>query len=217
MPDGLGTLADAFFGGDTNEGTNATVNQLAGVGISYKIPGLTPTSQTRIYGQLVGEDEAGGLPTCNFYLAGIELGTTIAGRTSKLTLERVDTTTERSTNGFCGPNSAYNNGSYSYRNNGVVIGAAIGSQSTSTVLHGQHDLEPWSLNWSIGTYSINKEAFAGQSLSTIAQTGGILTVNASRQFGQTTLTGILAYQGFELDTARQKKGLRLGLVYTTDF
>ena len=47
---------------------------MAGFGISYLIP--SNIMPLRIYGQAVGEDEAGNLPSCFAYLAGLEWSNT---------------------------------------------------------------------------------------------------------------------------------------------
>ncbi|MEO0937540.1 MAG: capsule assembly Wzi family protein [Pseudomonadota bacterium] len=216
QPDGLGTLFDIFVG-DTNTGANAAANQLAGVGLSYSLPGFADANGARIYTQIAGEDEAGGLPSCPFFLVGAEWKTNLWGRASTLTVERVDTRTQGGAGGNCGTNQAYNNANYSYRNKGVVMGAAIGTQSVSTVLYGEHDMDAWSLDWSVGTYSINEESFAQHSLSSTAQSGEIVTIGASRPVNRGTLSGILAYQSFDLDTAGQDAGVRVGVAYSARF
>ncbi len=62
---------------DTNSGSTANVDQLAGVGFSYQLP--KSIAPLRIYGQAIGEDEAGGLPSCFMYLAGFEWSGGIPG------------------------------------------------------------------------------------------------------------------------------------------
>ena len=213
-PGGFDTFVDVFFG-NTNEGDSAGANQLAGLGLSYDFnPG---GNGLRIYGQAVGEDEARNFPSCWFYYAGVEARATLFGTPSTLTLEHVDTTVGTTSNGNCGPGTAYGNPTYSYENEGVIIGAAIGSESRSTQLRGQHTFDRFSLDWSVGHFTINDASVPGHSLSTTRETGTIATVGASLPIGNGTLQGIIAHQSFDLDTAGFDSGTRVGINYGVSF
>ena len=54
---------------DTNSGESAEINKMAGFGLSYTIP--TNKNIYRVYGQAIGEDEAGSLPSCYSWIAGL--------------------------------------------------------------------------------------------------------------------------------------------------
>lgn len=214
QPSGADTFLDVLTF-STNEGINSAANQLAGVGASYRFG--NEERGTRFYGQVVGEDEASGRPSCLFFFGGVENTSRLFGANTTLTLEHVDTTTNFSTNGFCGPNSAYNNSTYVYRNEDVVIGAAIGSESRSTVLRGRHEFNTWSLDWNVGNYTINDSSSPTHSLSTSRETGTIVAVGASMDFLDGTLQGVIAHQSFDLDTAEQDNGVRLGINFSRSF
>ncbi|WP_282078374.1 capsule assembly Wzi family protein [Epibacterium ulvae] len=214
QPSGFGAFTDAVFG-NTNEGAAAGANQVAGLSLSYD---FNPDQNgVRLYGQALGEDEAGGLPSCWFFMAGVEARTRILGAKSTLTLEHVDTTVNTTENGFCGPGTAYGNTTYSYRNEGVVLGAAIGSESRSTQLRGTHEMPNWTLDWSLGHFAINDANLPGHSLSTTRETGTVASIGASFDFAGGTVQGIIAHQDFDLDTADQDSGTRIGVSYSRSF
>ncbi len=210
--DGFPKGAQAFWDvlvGRTNEGTSDNANQLAGVSLSYAVP--IQDSTLRVYGQIAGEDEAGGRPSCRFYMAGIELESRLFGAPVTVGLETVDTRTNLTTNGFCGPNQAYNNPIYSYTNKGVVLGAAVDTQGQSTNLYVSHAFRDFTLDWSIGHYLVNDTSDPNHRLSSTRVSGPVATVGISKQFDRMRMDGILAYQGFDLDNADMKDGLRAGL------
>ncbi|WP_299651152.1 capsule assembly Wzi family protein [uncultured Tateyamaria sp.] len=214
QPDGLDTFFDVLVG-NSNEGDSAPANQIAGVGASYRFG--PDTFSNRIYGQAVGEDEAGGLPSCFFFLAGLENKSRLFNADSTITLEYVDTTVNFTDSGFCGPNTAYNNDVYSYRNEGVVMGAAIGSESRSASLRGKHDFDSWALDWNVGKFTINDSSNPDHSLSTARETGTIVSLSARTQLWGGTLQGIIAHQSFDLDTAEQDSGVRVGINFSQSF
>lgn len=214
QPDGFDTFLDVLVG-NSNEGDSAPANQIAGVGASYR---FGPESfSNRIYGQAVGEDEAGGLPSCFFFLYGLENKSRLFNTDTTITLEHVDTTVNFTDAGFCGPNTAYNNDVYSYRNEGVVMGAAIGSESRSTTLRGKHEFDTWALDWNLGKFTINDSSNPNHSLSTTRETGTVVSVGASTQVWGGTLQGIVAHQSFDLDTAEQDSGVRIGVNFSRSF
>ena len=94
---------------------------MAGFGISYTMP--TKEIPLRIYGQAIGEDEAGNLPSCFTYLAGIEWTNTKIKYPTTVSIETIDTRIDKTRNGFCGPNTMYNNSTYDYTNYGKVNGS----------------------------------------------------------------------------------------------
>ncbi|WP_171180939.1 capsule assembly Wzi family protein [Ruegeria sp. HKCCD8929] len=210
----LGTFWDVLIG-NTNEGPAANANQLAGLGLSYSFPIYDNT--LRLYGQIAGEDESGNLPSCRFYMAGVELETRLFGAPTNVTVETVDTRTNESAAGFCGPNEAYNNSVYSYANKGVVMGAAVDTQGQSTNLYVSHEFADFTLNWSAGHYLVNDTSDPNHRLSSTRTSGMLATVGISKQFDRIRVDGIIAHQGFELDRAEMKEGLRAGVGLTVSF
>ena len=163
--------------------------------------------------QAVGEDEAGNLPSCWFYLAGLE-GRFQSGRVkSSLSLEATDTRVDFTQHGFCGPNTAYNNSHFAqgYTHSGVVLGAPIDSEGTSLVLYGEHEFAPFDPSWSIGAYRINDAAQAENRLSSIRVEGEIVSLILSRAWNHLEMDVYIAHQGFDLNSAGLAQGFRLGL------
>jgi hypothetical protein len=69
---GIASLGTALAG-NTNEGAGAEINKMAGFGLSYSL------NSNRVYLQAIGEDEAGGLPSCWMHLIGLERKMNAAG------------------------------------------------------------------------------------------------------------------------------------------
>jgi hypothetical protein len=94
---------DALLFRNTNEGAKSNINKIAGFGFSYSIP--LNKNIYRFYNQTIGEDEAGSLPSCLAWMAGLELTAPKMKFPTILTIEAVDTRVKRSTHGYCGPNT----------------------------------------------------------------------------------------------------------------
>lgn len=188
-------------------------NQIAGLSFSYTLPNVP----LRGYLQAVGEDEANNFPSCFFYLAGVEYATQIAGAPSILTLEAVDTRVERTPSGFCGPNTAYRNFQYAsgYSNYGATMGAPIDTEGTSITLYGEHELGNFDLTWSVGQYDINQASLASHRLTPTRTDGILATIGASKTWDDTTVSGVIAYQGFDLTEASE--GVSFGLQVSRGF
>lgn len=201
--------------GRTNSGAASGANQMAGIGISYTMPNIA--DGVRVYYQGIGEDEAGYLPSCLMHMGGVEVNTPLFGVPTQVTLEHTTTRIELSPAGFCGPNTAYRNGTYSYAQNGIVLGNAIDSESVSTSLHVKHELSDMSVNWSLGHYIINDQSLASHRLTTTRTEGYVVTVGLSRDMLGGTLSALIAHQDFDLNTAGFNKGTRVGLSFEKTF
>ena len=189
-------------------------NQLAGYSVSY-----TFNSGLRTYFQAIGEDEASSLPTCYSRMAGLEGKTSIFGNPTLLTLEAVDTTIERTTSGFCGPNTAYNNGHYpgGYTHYGRVMGVPIDTESQSLTLYGHTSLPEANVAWLIGYADLNKENLATHRLTSTRTTGGFAELAITRSFGSADVTGSLRYQGFDLNNDYGSEGLSAAISISQTF
>lgn len=140
-PQGLGTLADVLLGRDNTgqagiTATNEPGNQLAGYDIRWTSPLFD--LPYALYAQLIGEDEAGGLPNRFIFLGGAEVwgGLGDDGQSYRLHLEYADTTA-----GVFGsylPNYAYEHHIYrdGYRYYGRPIGHSIDRDTRSLSLSG---------------------------------------------------------------------------------
>ena len=129
---------DTLLFANTNEGPKSNLNMMAGFGLSYSIP--LNKNTYRFYSQTIGEDEAGSLPSCLAWMAGLEFTATKMKFPTTLTIEAVDTRVKRSTHGNCGPNTMYNNSVYDYINYDTVLGVPIDTEGTSLEFFGQSQL-----------------------------------------------------------------------------
>ena len=202
--------------GKTNEGAAADVNQLGGIGISYRLP--QDFAPIRLYAQAVGEDEAGNLPSCFMYLGGVEGKAQVLGNPTVITLEGASTEIARTSGGFCGAGTAYNNGSYAggYTNFGESMGLAIDSDGRMVQMILETQLPNLDLNWSLAYHEINKSNNPAHRLTTVPQNGMVARVGATRKIENFSVTGEVWYQSYDLDRAnvRQGAGVSLGLSMT---
>jgi len=200
-------LAALFF--DTNDGSNFNINKMAGFGISYLIPNnIMPL---RIYGQAIGEDESGNLPSCFAYLAGLEWTNTKIKYPTVISIENVDTRIDKTTHGNCGPNTMYNNSIYDYTNYGKVMGAAIGSEGTSLGLYIRSQISQ-TVNIELATKSvvINDNNWSRHRLSSNRQSGLINSLGVSWVKHNISFNGNIYNQALNLDKADIKSDYGFG-------
>lgn len=202
--------------GNTNEGNSAYINKMAGFGALYQMPvSYLPIS---IYGQTVGEDEAGNLPSCLSYLAGIEWSLLELKYPTTATFEFIDTRTQVSTNGFCGPNSMYNNSNYDYVNYDKSLGASIDSEGTSLEFLGQTFINNnLSVKYSHKILTINDTANVTHRLTSNRETGSITSLGLSWKKNRFNINGYINQQNLTLDKASIKRGTALGLSTSITF
>ena len=205
---GMSALGAALFF-DTNDNSNSNINKMAGFGISYLIP--SNIMPLRIYGQAVGEDEAGNLPSCYAYLAGLEWSNTKIKYPTTVGIEAIDTRIKTTTYGNCGPNTMYNNGTYDYINYGDTMGAAIDTEGNSLELFGQSQIsQKISIKYSTKLVTINDKNSAGHRLSSNRQSGLINSLGASWNKNNIRFNVNIYDQGFSLDKASIKSSSGVG-------
>lgn len=209
---GGSSLSDGLWG-DTNEGSGAGANQLAGVGLSWAL------EPVRIYAQAVGEDESGGLPSCLMYLGGIEGQGRMLGVPTTVTLEGATTEISDSENGHCGAGTAYTNADYpgGYTHHGDVMGLPLDTDSRMIMLHVEHDLPHFGLHWSVGWHDINVTGRADHRLSSGAVDGAVARVGATTDWDGLRVTGDLVYQSYDLDRADVDRGLGVAVALSRTF
>lgn len=205
-------LGDALSG-DTNEGPGADVNQLAGVGLSWALP----TLPLRVYVQGIGEDEAGGLPSCFMYLGGVEGTGHMFGLPTTVTVEGA--TTEIDGDRYCGPGTAYNNAAYpdglTYK--GDVLGLPLDTDSRMVQIAVDHELPQMDLHWGLGWHEINVTGRADHRLSAEAVEGAVARVGASRSWDGLTVGGDVTWQSYDLDRAGIDRGMGVALHVSRTF
>lgn len=118
----LSTFWDGVTGKDNTGTTNEPGNQLAGFDFTYRLEPVLgwPIS---FYGQMIGEDEAGLMPSAGMYLGGIE-GHSAAGKNAvNWYLEAQDTRTSMNRTGYSYTHHIYTDG---YYQQGGPLGVAMG-------------------------------------------------------------------------------------------
>ena len=189
---------------DTNTNSNSNINKMAGFGISYKLPTIIPF---RIYGQAIGEDEAGSLPSCYAYLAGFEWANTKIKYPTIVGIEAIDTRIDMTKHKNCGPNTMYNNNTYSYTNYGKTMGATIDTEGTSLALYvGSQISEKLNIKFTTKSVAINDHNWSGHRLSSNRQSGFINTLNVSWVENNISFNGNIYNQSFNLDKIKIKSG-----------
>jgi hypothetical protein len=194
---------------DSNDNSNSNINKMAGFGISYLIP--NNTIPLRIYGQAIGEDEAGNLPSCFAYLSGFEWTNRETKYPTVVGIEAIDTRTYKTTNGNCGPNTMYNNNTYDYTNYGKTMGTAIDTEGTSYGIYVKTQLSQ-KINIEFATKSvvINDNNWSGHRLSSNRQSGFINSIGVSWVKDNISFNGDVYNQSFNLDKANIKRGYGFG-------
>ena len=212
---GISSLGAALFF-DTNNGSNSNINKMAGFGISY----LTPSHimPLRIYGQAIGEDEAGNLPSCFAYLAGLEWTNTKIKYPIIVDVEVIDTRLGTTTNGFCGPNTMYNNGIYDYTNYGKTMGTAIDSEGTSIGIYLRSQIsQKISIEFATKSIVINDNNWSGHRLSSSRKSGLINSLGITWIKNDISFNGNIYNQDFNLDKANIKSGYGVGFSSSINF
>ena len=206
---GISALGAALFF-DTNSGSNSNINKMAGFGVSYQIP--SKIIPLRIYGQAIGEDEAGNLPSCFAYLAGLEWINTKIKYPTTIGVETIDTRIDTTEHGYCGPNTMYNNGTYDYTNYGKTMGAAIDTEGTSLGLYVRSQMsEKINIEFATKSVVINDNNWSGHRLSTKKQSGFINSLGVSWVKNNNSFNINIYNQDFNLDKANIKSGYGVGL------
>ena len=134
-PDSFSSFVDAVQGTKDNGGNERgdPANQLAGFDARVQLSSLINVP-AGIYGQYVGEDEAGGLPAKNMYLAGVDYASAAYGKPYQLYAEYADTRTSGESKGISYDHSTYTDG---YYQQGYPLGHALGGDAQSISVGGR--------------------------------------------------------------------------------
>jgi hypothetical protein len=157
-PGGLDTFIDLLLGNDNRggsgvnaDGSNEPGNQLAGFDLrwGYAFGGVSGS----VYGQMIGEDEAGGMPSRFIGMGGLEMQTLWGQTHLRFSFEAQNTTANFANYAY--EHSIYNNG---YRYHQRPIGAASDNDSETYTLRSQlHFRAGNKLNVSIGKLHLNRD------------------------------------------------------------
>ena len=210
------SIVSGIFLGETNSGENAEINKMAGFGASYEIP--INKNTYRVYGQAIGEDEAGGLPSCYSWIAGMELLSPNIRVPTKLSIEIIETRTKTSTSGWCGPNIVYNNNTYDYINYNTVMGVPIDTEGTSLELFGESQVNKnLGINYSTKFLNINDKNHSQHRLSSKRSLGTISSLGIYWEKNGLELGGNISYQDLILDKANVSNGTIFSLFSSIKF
>lgn len=134
-PQSFSSFIDALTGmkdnGDT--GKEDPANQLAGFDARISLAPLVNIPGS-VYAQYTGEDEAGGLPSKNMYLAGIDYASQAYGKPYQLYAEYADTRTGGEVQGISYNHSTYKDG---YYQQGYPLGHGLGGDAESIAVGGK--------------------------------------------------------------------------------
>ncbi|WP_352338923.1 capsule assembly Wzi family protein [Psychrobacter sp. 16-MNA-CIBAN-0192] len=108
-------------------------NQLAGFDARVSLASLLNVPGS-IYGQYVGEDESGGLPSKNMYLAGMDYASSIYDKPYQLYAEYADTRTGGKVQGHSYNHLTYKDG---YYQQGYPLGHGLGGDAESIAIGGK--------------------------------------------------------------------------------
>ena len=100
-PESMSSLWDAMLGNKDNGGIGGhdPSNQIAGFDARLNFQTLL-NQPVSLYGQYVGEDEAGLLPAKKMYLAGVDYSSSLANKPYQLYAEWADTRTNGEVSGI---------------------------------------------------------------------------------------------------------------------
>ncbi|WP_114700207.1 capsule assembly Wzi family protein [Psychrobacter proteolyticus] len=134
-PESISSFGDAILGTKDNGGNDEgdPANQLGGFDAKVQLASLINVPAS-VYGQYVGEDEAGGLPAKNMYLAGIDYASSLQGKPYQLYAEYTDTRTSGEVRGVSYDHSTYTDG---YYQQGYPLGYSLGGDAESVAVGGR--------------------------------------------------------------------------------
>ena len=150
------SLWDAIIGNDNVYGdTENPSNQIAGFDARLNLQSLTSVPFS-LYGQYVGEDEAGGLPSKKMYLAGLDYSSSFKNMPYQLYTEWADTRTNGEARGISYNHSTYTDGYYQH---GFPLGHAMGGDGQMYSVGGDIRIDPMNrLNGRLLLAKVNQSA-----------------------------------------------------------
>jgi Capsule assembly protein Wzi len=161
----LNTFIDLLLGKDNLDDHNANNtadrskepgNQLAG--IDWRWGHTFGSTGASLYGQFIGEDEAGGMPSRSIGMAGVEVSGLLWDVHTRVNLEAQNTTVYFYDSDKISGNTAYEHSIYQsgYRYYGRPIGASTDNDSESLTLRSQLQFRNGrNLNISVGHHRLN--------------------------------------------------------------
>ena len=144
-------------------------------------------------------------------MAGIEWTNTKIKYPTFIGIEAIDTRTDTSTYGYCGPNTMYNNSTYSYTNYEKTMGTSIDTEGTSLGLYVRSQIsQKINIEFTTKSVVINDNNWSGHRLSSNRQSGFINSLGVSWVKNNISFNGDIYHQGFNLDKPNIKSGYGVG-------
>lgn len=181
-PSDTGAFLDMLLGRDNygdrgvaEDRSNEPGNQLAGIDLRYAHP--VGSGAAALYMQLIGEDEAGGLPSRHIGMAGAEYSFTGFNISQRFSFEATNTTVyfyepEKKRGNVAYEHSLYHSG---YRHYGRALGATFDNDTEALQLRWQGQAQNGaSFGWHVGHLRINGDGVGK------APPGGTLFGNAEQ-------------------------------------
>ncbi|MDQ8186824.1 capsule assembly Wzi family protein [Pelagicoccus sp. SDUM812002] len=198
-PETWDSLKDLILGNDNVgdggielDGSNEPGNQLGGIDLRWTT--RFADQSVTFYGQLIGEDEAGGFPSRKIGLFGVETPVNTDWSNGRIFLEASDTTMDFLDDRFA--NSAYNHSIYQsgYRYRGNAIGASTDNDSRLLTLGGMHEIGPLnSLTWKAQYASLNRDGSPGRNtVASSHEQTGIVSAKFERKLNEQVCLGVNA-------------------------
>ncbi|WP_352287835.1 capsule assembly Wzi family protein [Psychrobacter sp. GW64-MNA-CIBAN-0177] len=137
-PESLSSFGDAILGTRDNDSTAGNTdddpaNQLGGFDARVQLSSLINVPAS-FYAQYIGEDEAGGLPAKNMYLAGADYASSYQGLPYQVYAEYADTRSSGDVKGVSYDHFLYTDG---YYQQGYPLGHALGGDAESISVGGK--------------------------------------------------------------------------------
>ncbi|WP_298979231.1 capsule assembly Wzi family protein [uncultured Psychrobacter sp.] len=138
-PESLSSFGDALLGTKDNDSINSSdsgddpANQLGGFDAKLNLSSLINVP-SNVYGQYIGEDEAGGLPAKNMYLFGADYASEWYNTPYQLYAEYTDTRSSGDVEGISYDHFIYTDG---YYQQGFPLGYALGGDAESVAVGGR--------------------------------------------------------------------------------
>lgn len=198
------------------DGSNEPGNQLGGIDFRWNT--ALADHKFALYGQLIGEDESGGLPSRNIGLLGLETALITASTHGRIFIEASDT----SMRFYSDPlfNATYNHHIYQdgYRYHGQSIGASSDNDSRLLTLGGYHRYKDWgSLSWKAIHGDLNRDSVYGRnSVAPERSSLEMIYIEATKELSQFASLSLIAHHITEpiepgSDLSRSSLKLRVNL------
>ena len=213
-PESMSSLWDALLGNKDNGGTGEPdpSNQIAGFDARLNLKQMVDLPIS-LYGQYVGEDEAGLLPAKKMYLAGIDYSSNFNQRPYQVYAEWADTRTNGEVRGISYNHSLYTDGYYQH---GFSLGHGMGDDAQMLSFGGHMHLDSQNrIQAKVLSTKVNQSNRATNQAFLVADTIHALDVSWQHQLRAGLPLKLNAWLS-DSDTKGQDAGASLGIEIPLD-